>query len=729
MELCTCPRCKMHVIIDKMVKSSNNLDKKGCEISSGSEADLVEYKNMMIVCLIQNFIMWLYLACDMIVENVEKVSESAGININLNSLHLKVEPSLDHHICCPKCYLLYNTKTAPLECDYQSTVYGAQYSTNLFRNHKLIDLCHNETFVQQNIGTTFEGNIQKGFISPRDLFVENSIDSWAQLSTQNLSKACDVSQGMIWRELSLQNNTDNQVNIELSLFIDWFNPLGNKISGQQISIGVMALNCLNLPLFTFQPFYNCLIGIIPAPKQPDIITINNILSKFVDKLFVLGKGIILKTQKYPKGHNVVVKLAALIGDILANHKVAGFMSHSARKFCSWCSKVLEVSYEWKGLTSVKERQNLAKKTCICWSELNCVPYWDTVKNLPLGVMHNWYEVGFELNDAKRSKSTQVSQTDSSEANSDAMDMSGSQTGKHWYSKKYYLSNSFKTKMRKWIQEVVVPKELNDKLKATELGALFSIYLPLAALAAAWDDSSFSDHQPILMNMGALFKCTKIVGATEVTKDDICMFSKTYQSTSMHISEQLKLWGPLMGVSECGGEHLIGTLQKFNTNSLTGAIEETMMKKFWQMQMLQVRKLLMPEQTKKRNALFCKRLELDEGLYKNLLKDYQHLPQPASACIMRNYAKELDSATWKLGMNISKSAPNNFFQFKINQNLVYSKISHALDLECKELLVRELLVVQILEQVQDRANGYELVDASLDVFELVHVVPISSYICF
>ncbi|MBW0477274.1 hypothetical protein O181_016989 [Austropuccinia psidii MF-1] len=55
---------------------------------------------------------------------------------------------------------------------------------------------------------------------------------------------------------------------------------------------------------------------------------------------------------------------------------------------------------------------------------------------------------------------------------------------------------------------------------------------------------------------------------------------------MHITEQLMRWGPLMGVSEFGGERLIGTLGKLKTNSINGAIEESIMMKFGKMQRLQ-----------------------------------------------------------------------------------------------------------------------------------------------
>ncbi|MBW0479731.1 hypothetical protein O181_019446 [Austropuccinia psidii MF-1] len=87
----------------------------------------------------------------------------------------------------------------------------------------------------------------------------------------------------------------------------------------------------------------------------------------------------------------------------------------------------------------------------------------------------------------------------------------------------------------------------------------------------------------------LIKCTQIVGAQSVTQEDGQLFSQaynTYQTTSnvlfpnvrttpnnhyaMHIPKQLSRWGPLNGISEYGGERLVGIPQKLKTNALRGA---------------------------------------------------------------------------------------------------------------------------------------------------------------
>ncbi|MBW0586734.1 hypothetical protein O181_126449 [Austropuccinia psidii MF-1] len=102
-------------------------------------------------------------------------------------------------------------------------------------------------------------------------------------------------------------------------------------------MGIIDLYCLNLPpRKQFQPKLTSLAGVIPSPNQPDMITINNVMKTLVDELNQLKNGITVCTPNYPHGKKVIVKLVALIGNIVATNKVGGFMSHSAKRFCSWC---------------------------------------------------------------------------------------------------------------------------------------------------------------------------------------------------------------------------------------------------------------------------------------------------------------------------------------------------------------------------------------------------------
>ncbi|MBW0563109.1 hypothetical protein O181_102824 [Austropuccinia psidii MF-1] len=78
-------------------------------------------------------------------------------------------------------------------------------------------------------------------------------------------------------------------------------------------------------------------GMIPAPNQPNMITINNILKPLVKEMLELNRPTKFQTLRFPLGRTIVICLGALVGDLVATHKVSGFASHLATKLCSWCN--------------------------------------------------------------------------------------------------------------------------------------------------------------------------------------------------------------------------------------------------------------------------------------------------------------------------------------------------------------------------------------------------------
>ncbi|KNZ58531.1 hypothetical protein VP01_1913g3 [Puccinia sorghi] len=110
---------------------------------------------------------------------------------------------------------------------------------------------------------------------------------------------------------------------------------------------------------------NLFAGITPAPNQPNMTTITNILQPIVDDIVHTNNRLTIVTPQYSHGRRFIVRLAALLGDVVATHKVAGFMSNLAKFFCSWYmvwkanmdemtigrlhtkQKTLALSHQWK----------------------------------------------------------------------------------------------------------------------------------------------------------------------------------------------------------------------------------------------------------------------------------------------------------------------------------------------------------------------------------------------
>ncbi|KNZ56762.1 hypothetical protein VP01_2324g4 [Puccinia sorghi] len=70
-----------------------------------------------------------------------------------------------------------------------------------------------------------------------------------------------------------------------------------------------------------------------------MITINHVMRQLVEELLKLKKYQVISTHQFPKGHPVTAKLGALLGNVVATHKVAGFLSHSGTRPCLWCDVV------------------------------------------------------------------------------------------------------------------------------------------------------------------------------------------------------------------------------------------------------------------------------------------------------------------------------------------------------------------------------------------------------
>ncbi|KAG0143371.1 hypothetical protein CROQUDRAFT_661367 [Cronartium quercuum f. sp. fusiforme G11] len=281
-------------------------------MAGGSDSSFVGF-----VYQVMYFIAWLYLACGMTRENCQTTQDhliriiyscsqvqlmkgwasSIPQDVHTINKYLDLEATLERYVCCVVCYSINEIKVAPAECGYRElpnmqacgaelfflqTIHPLPSITRVSQQH----LCRSEKAKFNRPLATF---IVQGYREWLIWFLslpgtKEAIESWSEKCHKgNSEEVSDYNQSSAWYTLYPRSQTSTsgstpQLPLAFSLFVDWFNLLGNKISGRQVSIGVLALHCLNLLPQEHHMIKNTyLAGVVPAPNQPDMITISKIL--------------------------------------------------------------------------------------------------------------------------------------------------------------------------------------------------------------------------------------------------------------------------------------------------------------------------------------------------------------------------------------------------------------------------------------------------------------------
>ncbi|RDB22345.1 hypothetical protein Hypma_010543 [Hypsizygus marmoreus] len=348
---------------------------------------------------------------------------SSGMKVKLASVNVPsdvrtayklycTEPDIIRTACCPSCFSLFS-HPIPQKCQWKASPRSRPCNTELWQVR----------------------NTRKGpKWVPRRLYSTQSFDSWLRffLSRQIIEDSLqetfrhrinrplaafgadmnDIQDSPAW--IALNGFVRSPYHLVFGIYIDWFNPFTNKIAGKHASCGAIVLYCLNLaPHLRYLPENTFIIGLTPPPSMPDAMTICHLLEPVISSVgkYADAPGQLVPTHQHQNGVAVKVRTAPLIADLEGSKKASGFMHHHATKFCTFCllentqiedlnlqswqlrngTQVRAEAEKWRQQITKVARNNQAKATGVRWTPLHSLPYWDPVKHVVLGFMHNWLE--------------------------------------------------------------------------------------------------------------------------------------------------------------------------------------------------------------------------------------------------------------------------------------------------------------------------------------------------
>ncbi|KAJ7632000.1 hypothetical protein DFH06DRAFT_1101506 [Mycena polygramma] len=323
-----------------------------------------------------------------------------------------LEPEITRTACCPKCFKTYSLANLPLTCTWRRSRHAKPCGAELWKQRRTRTGVIKQVPQSRFSSQSFESWL--GFFLGRSEIEEHlEQDFQKDLQRQNTvhnGPIRDVQDSPAWRTLG--NFVLSRYHLVWAIYIDWFNPYTNKIAGKIVSCRAIVLYCLNLPIEVRFLLKNVFIlGMIPAPHEPNPWTISHIMDSVIQTFITFAAGKLIATYRNPQGVLVSSRILALLADIGAIRKIAGYMAHNANYFCSFCllhhRDIEELDYNalplrdsatvsaqaraWKAATTITEQNRLSKESGVRWTPIHGSPGWDAVHNVMLGFMHNWLE--------------------------------------------------------------------------------------------------------------------------------------------------------------------------------------------------------------------------------------------------------------------------------------------------------------------------------------------------
>lgn len=144
--------------------------------------------------------------------------------------NINVDPEIIRFACCPKCFSLYRLSSVPKVCGWRQSPRSKVCNEKLTKSRRTHSGPKNVPRCLYNM-QSFESWLRFFLMRPgiEDLLDKSIVQSTTYVPGQN-TKMCGIWDSPAWR--SFGNYTFTRYNLIFGLYIDWFNPLTNKIAGK-----------------------------------------------------------------------------------------------------------------------------------------------------------------------------------------------------------------------------------------------------------------------------------------------------------------------------------------------------------------------------------------------------------------------------------------------------------------------------------------------------------------
>ncbi|KAH8818952.1 hypothetical protein DL96DRAFT_1750365 [Flagelloscypha sp. PMI_526] len=341
-------------------------------------------------------------------EDVETVYRQQGLN-----------PEIRSTACCPKCFTLY-PEPVPDVCNWKlsTATQAPKCGTELWITKKGRGRERSRPAMYFHT-QSFESFLQT-FLS-RPTIEEHLIKSYEAKKSEHGRPPPEIMRSYTdspgWKRLD--HFRISPYHTTWSLWFDYMNPWGNRIAGKNQSTGVFSLQCLDLPPgIRDLPINTYPLGLTPTGKTQDVYTLKHLLELPINEFVHLYEnGTSVVTPRHPDKVETKAAVDPVIGDLGVIQKLGGQMSYSANMFCNYCEEekkqspgcvdgsgirclnvkhwklrkdetVRALAKIWDQLPTKTAKDAHSEATGVRSTPFHKLPYWDAVRSLIIGFMHN-----------------------------------------------------------------------------------------------------------------------------------------------------------------------------------------------------------------------------------------------------------------------------------------------------------------------------------------------------